>query len=50
MFFIGLLPVLRKAQVAKESLNDAYERPKETKAARKGRARAAIDGLECSCG
>jgi hypothetical protein len=50
MFFIGLLPVLRKARIAKENLSGAYERPKKTKAARKGRARAAIDGLECSCG
>jgi len=39
---------LMKAPFTKRDLNGAYERTKKTKAARKGRARAAFDGLECS--
>ena len=39
---------LIKAPLTKRNLNGAYERTKKTKAARKGRARAAFDGLECS--
>jgi hypothetical protein len=37
-----------EAPLTKRNLKEAYERSKKTKAARKGRARAAFDGLECS--
>jgi len=39
---------LMEARFSKPGLNEPYECPKNAKAARKGRARAAFDGLECS--
>jgi hypothetical protein len=35
-----------EARIAERYLSEAYEPSKKTKAARKGRARAAFDGLE----
>jgi hypothetical protein len=41
-FFMSLM----EARIAERYLSEAYEPSKKTKAARKGRARAAFDGLE----